>query len=142
MIKQLHKNYFTKKNMKPVIPIKIISLNNTSKDINAVFDTGSFYNILRSDMLPAETMVIPYNQSFRTANKKSSLSITGITNLIIQINDKMIRAEVLISSDLGSEMLLGAGTMQTWDISILNTNGKTKIKVEHDMRDPEITEVD
>ena len=53
----------------------------------------------------------------------------------------MIEAGVLISPELGSDMLIGAQTMQSWDISIINTKGKTKINVKHDMRDPEINEV-
>jgi hypothetical protein len=54
----------------------------------------------------------------------------------------MIDAQVLVSNELGADMLIGAQTMQSWDISIINTKGNTKINVAHDMRDPEITEVD
>jgi len=128
--------------MKPVFPIKIISLNNTSANLNAVFDSGSFYTIIRADKLPADTTVIRQELTFRTANKGGILQIIGKTILDILIGEKMIETQVLVSSELGSDMLIGAQTMQSWDISIMNSKGKTTINVAHDMRDPEITEVD
>ena len=127
--------------MKPVFPIKITSLNNTSVNLDAVFDTGSFYTIIRADKLPADTMVIRYDKTFRTAQKGGTLAIVGQTILNIAIEDRMINDRVLVSSELGSDMLIGAQTMQSWDISIMNNDGKTTIHVAHDMRDPEITEV-
>jgi hypothetical protein len=128
--------------MKPVFPIKIISLNNTSANLNAVFDSGSFYTIIRADKLPADTTVIRQELTFRTAHKGGILQIIGKTILDILIGEKMIETQVLVSSELGSDMLIGAQTMQSWDISIMNSKGKTTINVAHDMRDPEITEVD
>jgi hypothetical protein len=128
--------------MKPVFPIKIISLNNTSANLNAVFDSGSFYTIIRADKLPADTMIIRQELTFRTAHKGGILQIIGKTILDILIGEKMIETQVLVSSELGSDMLIGAQTMQSWDISIMNSKGKTTINVAHDMRDPEITEVD
>ncbi len=127
--------------MKPILPITIFSLNKTSRNVNAVFDSGSFYTIIRADKLPANTTIIPQNTTFGTANKKGRLNVIGQTILIMGIGKKMIQGEVLVSPDLGSDMLIGAGTMQTWDISIINIKGKTKIDIKHDMRDPEINEV-
>ena len=127
--------------MKPIVPIKIFSLNKTSKNVNAVFDSGSYYTIVRTDKLPDNTNIIGEHQFFGTANKKGRLKIIGETILIISIGKKMIKSEVLISDELGSDMLICAQTMQCWDISIINKNGKTKINIEHDMRDPEINAV-
>lgn len=128
--------------MKPLLPVKIFSLNKTSNHLNAVFDSGSYYTIIRADKLPRNTTVIKQKVTFRTANKKGNLNIIGQTILTIAIGNKMIQDAVLVSHELGSDMLIGAKTMQSWDISIVNTNGKTKVNVKHDMRDPEITEVD
>lgn len=127
--------------MKPIVPITILSLNNTSRSVNAVFDSGSYYTIVRADKLPANTTIIEQHQSFGTANKKSRLKTIGETILIMSIGKKMIKSEALVSEELGSDMLIGAQTMQSWDISILNTKGKTTINIKHDMRDPEINEV-
>jgi len=64
------------------------------------------------------------------------MSIRQATRPEGQINDI-----VLISPGLSQEMLVGAGTMQKWDISILNRDGKSALSVGRDMRDPQITEV-
>jgi hypothetical protein len=128
--------------MKPLYPVRIFSLNKTSTKLNAVFDTGSYFSIVRADKLPRNTTVIKQDLVFRTANKKGSLKIQGQTILTIEIGKKMVQDAVLVSSELGSDMLIGAKTMQSWDISVMNSNGKTRITVKHDMRDPEITEVD
>ena len=127
--------------MKPIFPVTVFSLNKTSADLKAVFDSGSFYTIVRADKLPLNTQVINQEITFGTANKKASLSVIGQTILVIKIGEKMVQGEVMVSDELGSDMLIGAGLMQTWDISIMNTNGKTQINVKHDMRDPEINEV-
>lgn len=127
--------------MKPILSVNVYSLNQTVKNVNAVFDTGSYYSIIRADQLPAHTLIIPQEKTFGTANKKAKLKIIGVTVLIIGIGTKMIQTEVLVSNELGSDMLIGAQAMQSWDISIRNTNGKTTIFVKHDMRDPEINEV-
>ena len=129
--------------MKPIFPVTIHSLNKkASTNLNAVFDTGSYYTIIRSNLLPPKTIVQPDPQTFKTANKKGGLKITGVTILIMQIGNKMIRDEVLVSDELGSDMLIGAKTMQSWDISIVNKNKQTIIVIKHDMRDPEINVVE
>jgi hypothetical protein len=128
--------------MKPSFPVQITTLNKKSVNVNAVFDSGSFYTIIREDKLPKRTTVLPEKITFRTANKEGSLTILGHTILTISIGKKMIQESVMVSNELGSDMLIGAKSMQSWDISILNSNCKTKISVAHDMRDPEITEVD
>ena len=127
--------------MKPVFPITVTSLNKTSIKLNAVFDTGSYYTIIRADKLPVDTAILKQELSFGTANKNARLSIIGKTFLVFQIGSKMIEAGVLVSPDLGSDILIGAQTMQSWDISIMNVKGKTKIRIAHDMRDPDINEV-
>ena len=60
----------------------------------------------------------------------------------MSIQGKQIDDLVLVSPDLSQEMLVGAGTMQKWDISILDRDGHTELSVGRDMRDPEIREVD
>jgi hypothetical protein len=127
--------------MKPIVPVTVFSLNKTSRKVNAVFDSGSYYTIIRVDKLPADTTIIKQESTFGTANKKAKLKIIAETILILGIGKKLIKTHVLVSDELGSDMLIGAQTMQSWDISILNEKGKTKIKIVHDMRDPEINEV-
>lgn len=129
---------------KPIKEITIITLAEKSTQVKAVFDSGSFYTIIREDKLPADT-IIEYRKEpieFRTAGESGKLKVIGGVLLTITIDEKMIADSALVSPNLAQEMLIGAKTMQGWDISIQNLNGKTEIIVGHDMRDPDIIEVD
>lgn len=111
----------------------------------AVFDTGSFYTIIREDKVPSGALVVREGafREFRTAAQRGKLQVNGVLPMArIIIGQKMIEDSVLVSPDLAQEMLVGAKTMQAWDVTIKNQNGKTDIIVGKDMRDPEITEVD
>lgn len=83
----------------------------------------------------------PLIKSLGTASKKGGVRISGVTVLVMGIGEKRINDLVLVSPDLKREMVIGADTMQGWDITIKNRNGKTRVHVGHDMRDPDIIEV-
>jgi len=51
---------------------------------------------------------------------------------------RWIRDEALVSPHLGSDMLIGAKTMQAWDITIKNKNGHTTVHVGRDMSDADV----
>ena len=130
---------------KPIIDITITTLDGKSGQVKAIFDTGSFYTIIRENKVPAGASIVREGalQQFRTAGSGGKLQINGVLPIAkITIGDKKVEDSILVSPDLVSDMLLGAKTMQAWDISIQNKKGKTSISVGHDMRDPEITEVD
>jgi hypothetical protein len=129
---------------KPVLQIEITTAEGKSGSVKAVFDTGSFYTILREDRVPAEANILKRKQPhiFRTAARGTQFSAAGELSLVLTIGDRVIHDVALVSSDLSQEMLVGAGTMQKWDISIITRNGHTEVSVGRDMRDPDITEVD
>ena len=129
--------------MKPIQNITVETLDGNSKTLEALVDSGSFYTIIRSDALPVTTSMYYYREPklFGTAAQEGKLKILGVITLIIEINNQRIDDSVLISDHLSSDMIIGAKTMQAWDISIVNDNGNTKIKVGRDMRDPVITTV-
>ena len=129
---------------KPVFQVDLITPEDKRAIAKAVFDSGSFYTFVRKDVLPKGTKVVSYKRPrrFQTAGQRGSLSITGTTRLILVIMNKMIDVATFVSPDLRSEMLIGAEAMQSWNITIRNLNGKTTIEVGHDMRDPDIAEVD
>jgi len=128
---------------KPILNIKFTTPEENKGTAMAEFDTGSFYSILQEDKLPKNTKLLTYKKKreFGTADKKGKIIISGKISLIIEIGKKMIEADAFVSPDLSTELLIGAQTMQSWDISIKNKNGKTTIVVGHDMRDEEITRV-
>ncbi|MBI2060812.1 MAG: hypothetical protein HYT87_13675 [Nitrospirae bacterium] len=128
---------------KPVLTITVISGDKKKKTIPALFDTGSHYSIIRSDCVPSARTVIrfPLIKTLGTASKTGGVRIVGETGLIMTIGRRRINDRVLVSPDLKREMVIGADTMQGWDITIKNRNGKTRVSVGHDMRDPDIIEV-
>ena len=129
---------------KPIQTLTVRDVADRPATVRAVFDTGSHFTIVRESCLPAGAQVLKYAKpkDMRTATQGGPLSITGATQLVIEIGDKQVQDEVLVAPQLGQEMLVGAGTMQKWDISIQNENGHTRVVVGKDLRDPDITEVD
>lgn len=129
---------------KPIREVEIETLDEKRGRVRAVFDTGSHVSLIRENCLPAGAVIArrPTPQRLKTAAQGGTLNITGGLILIITIGGKMIRDEALVSPDLAQEMLIGAGTMQKWDITVRNENGSTTVDVGHDLRDPDIQEVD
>jgi len=129
---------------KPVLSIVITSGRRKSATVPAVFDTGSFYTIVRRNCLPPGTVVrpLPAPLQLRAATRGSRLRIAGTAELLIRVGKKVIMDDALVAANLAREMIVGAGTMQKWDISIKNRNGSTRVVMGRDMHDPEITEVD
>lgn len=129
---------------KPLRNVGIRTADDKTGQAEAVFDTGSFYTLLREDKVPSGAMIIrrPTPLVFRAASVGSSLTVSGDLTLVMTLDGKEFDDAVLVSPDLAQEMLIGAGTMQKWDISILNRNGSTEVRVGRDRRDPAITEVD
>src|SRR5438309_750203 len=105
---------------KPIANVKITSLEDRSAEASAVFDSGSFYTIIRENKVPegATITLRATPREFNTAASGGSLKVTGEMPMIISIGDKMITDSVLVSPNLAQEMLIGAGTMQKWDIRI------------------------
>lgn len=87
-------------------------------------------------------MIGGVTREMRTAAEGGKLRIVGVTFLVMKLEGRIIEDEALISPDLAQDLLIGAKTMQAWDIRILNNNGSTTVRIGRDTRDPEITEVD
>ena len=128
---------------KPVRQVTITTLDEKSGTVKAVFDTGSFYSILRADKVPEGAAVLERKKPLvlKAAAQDTRLTVTAEVVLIMKLGDKEIEDVVSVSSDLAQEMLVGAGTMQRWDISVLNRNGNTEVDIGTDRRDPEVNEV-
>jgi len=73
---------------------------------------------------------------------QGSLDITGLSLLEFDIGDKHITDEIRVSPNLKRELILGAGIMQKWDISIEQRKGATRVTIKKDMHDPDITAVE
>ncbi|MBI2889802.1 MAG: hypothetical protein HYY13_03350 [Nitrospirae bacterium] len=129
---------------KPVLKVTLTTADQKARTVPGLFDTGSFYTIVRSDCVPSGNAVAAYKtaHTLGTAKRRAKVRVVGDVVLVIRIGRKIIRSPAFVSPDLQREFIIGAETMQAWDITIRNRNGKTKVIVGRDMRDPEVTEVD
>lgn len=129
---------------KPVLQINIETPDGKTATVDGVIDSGSFYTILREDRLPAGAQILrrAVPRRFKTAARAGTLTATGEVSLVMTIAGKQIDDVALVSPEFSQDLLVGAGTMQKWDISILNKNGSTEVRVGRDMHDPHVTEVD
>lgn len=128
---------------KPILDVTVRTLDGRKAQLDAVLDTGSFYTIIREDSLPkgARYMSGRRRKMFGTARRGGKLSVAGTVHVEIRVEGRWIDGEAFVAPDLGSAMLIGAGMMQMWDISVRNRNGHTKVHVGRDMNDPHIQTV-
>jgi hypothetical protein len=129
---------------KPILDVGIETFDGKSGRVRALFDSGAHVTVIREDRVPAGTTIVrrPTPMSLRTAARGGSLQVIGATILVVTIGDRMIQTQALVSPNLSQEMLIGAETMQGWDISIRNGGGHTSVEVGKDLRDPDVQEVD
>ncbi len=129
---------------KPIQDMEITTLEGGSAHFKVVLDRGSYYTIVRQDRLPKEAAIWLFKEPriLGTAAKGGKLTAVGLLHLQIKLAGHEIEDEAFVSPELNQDMLLGAKTMQAWDISVKNKNGHTEILVGRDMHDPDIQEVD
>ncbi|MBI2060940.1 MAG: hypothetical protein HYT87_14325 [Nitrospirae bacterium] len=128
---------------KPIREVTIQTLDEKVARLRAVVDSGSFYSIIREDRIPpTQTIARQTMPTQLRVAQGGQIRVVGEVPLFITLEGRMIRDSALVTPDLVQDMLVGAKTMQAWDISVLNDNGETTVRVGLDMRDPDITEVD
>lgn len=129
---------------KPIRTIKVKTMDGKRAEVEALIDTGSFYTIIRQDCVPPGAKVVRYRTVERlgTAGKSGQVRIVASAEMILEVEGHPINDDVRISPDLKREFVLGAKTMQAWDISVKNKNGHTKVVVGRDMNDPDIQAVE
>ena len=112
---------------KPVLNVGVTSLRGGGRSVNlpGLFDTGAFITAIRADCLPPGTKILPFKKTkvFRTATKSGRLHAIGTTDLTFTIGKKKIFDVAFVVPALTRELIIGARTMQGWDISVTNTNG-------------------
>ena len=129
---------------KPVRDIDIRTKDGKRGEVQALIDSGSFYTIIRQDCLPKGTAVVKYKttEKLGMAGKTGQIRVVAETGIIMRLEGHPIQDTVFISPDLKREFIIGAKTMQAWDITIKNKNGHTAIHVGHDMNDPDVQAVE
>ncbi len=129
---------------KPVREIDITTIGGKKGHVEALIDTGSFYTLIREDCLPkgASPEAMEKPEILGTAQKKGKVRTVGGIIMVMIVEGHPIRDEVYISPDLKREFIIGAKTMQAWDITIKNKNGHTTVHVGRDMNDPDTQSVE
>lgn len=128
---------------KPILDVQLVTIEGLRARAQAVIDPGSYYTIVREDILPKRAAVprYPSVRKLGMAGRGGKLQVVGTVDLEITLVGRRIQVLALVAPDLQKEMIIGAGTMQAWDISIVSRNGTTKVVVGLDMRDPDVNEV-
>lgn len=129
---------------KPILDVVVITPERARAHVKAVLDTGSYYTIIREDALPRRVAFLHYPTPhlLGMAGGPGKIRMVGVIVVDVVIGEKQIHTDAYVSPDLHKQMIIGAGAMQAWDISVVNRNGRTKVIVGRDRRDPDITEVD
>ncbi len=128
---------------KPVREVEIETVEGATARLKAVLDTGSFHTLIHEKCLPKNSLILRYKEphSYGTAHPAGRLSTIGKVGLNVSIEGHTIEIEAKVCPELSADMIIGAGAMQMWDITIQNDNGHTTIRVAHDMNDPDIQTV-
>jgi len=121
---------------KPILDVGIETPGGKKGRVRALFDTGAHVSWIRESCVPAGATIE------RGAQGGAALEVVGFIVLVVTIGDRMIETHARVSPNLAQEMLVGAETMQGWDISIRNGGGTTTVEVGKDLRDPDVQEVD
>ena len=129
---------------KPVREMEIRTKDGKKGVVTALIDSGSFYTLIRQNCVPKGAAVVRYAvpEKMGTAQKTGQVRAVASTEMVMILEGHPIKDTVMISPDLKREFIVGAKTMQAWDITIKNKNGDTKIVVGHDMNDPDIQAVE
>lgn len=127
-----------------MLEVVLRNASGASSRAEAVLDSGSFFTIVRDDVLPKKTAVATLKtpRVRGMAGRSGRLRMTGEVVISIELEGKEIQTSAYVCPDLKRDLLIGATTMQGWDISVLNRGGKTRVVVGRDMNDPDLTGVD
>ena len=129
---------------KPILEAKLETFDGKTGHARAVFDSGASVSLVREDCVPPGAYVVlrPKPRILKTACQEGKLSVVGVVVMKMAFGDHVIEDEVQVSPDLAREMLIGVGTMQKWDISVITKNGGTHVDFGRDLFDPEMEHID
>ena len=95
--------------------------------VMALVHSGSFHTFIREDKLPAGAMIIRAKEpkTFGLAETGTKLTAVGSVYVDVRLENHDINAYAFVAPNLSADMIIGAGEMQRWDITIKNDNGHT-----------------
>lgn len=128
---------------KPIRKVEIETAEGIRSEVDALVDLGSFDSLIREDCVPPGASIFRFKtpSSYGTAAKGGRLGAVGKIYLMVTLEGHPIDLHATVCPDLSGQLIIGAGIMQMWDISIQNDNGHTKVIVGRDRNDPDIQTV-
>lgn len=122
----------------PIIPSEIKTSEGNTARVEALIDSGAFHSLIREDKLPPGTLVtrLRVPKMFGTAETGGTLTAVGTVYLELHIENHDIDLLAFVAPKLSTDLIIGAGEMQKWDISIHNDNGHTTVHIGRDLNDP------
>lgn len=128
---------------KPTRKVEIETVEGFRTEASALIDSGSFHSLIQADCVPNGALIFRYKEpkTFGTAQEGGKLVSVGKIYLIVHLEGHSIDLDASVCPDLTAQVIIGAGEMQRWDISIQNANGHTSIHIGHDLNDPDIQTV-
>lgn len=101
-------------------------------DLEVFFDSGARRSVIRKDAAEkiASLQKSLLRRTFTLADNKTQIHSEEVTVLWITIDGKTIDDEFYVVSDLSRELIVGASTMQTWDILLDLKNEKVTVGVD------------
>ncbi|HOK40137.1 MAG TPA: retropepsin-like aspartic protease [bacterium] len=90
------------------------------REIEAMFDSGASYSCIRKDIAEKLEILRPLVEpmEFVTAKKEIKIKAEYAVRLDFYINGDRFSDEFIVMEELGSEIIIGAKTMQAWRMKI------------------------
>jgi len=106
------------------------------KKVNALFDRGATYSIVRKDIAEKITFIdsLPKLMEFGTASKEKKIIIKLRTSMDFYIDDTRFSDEFLVTDEIEEEVIIGAKTMQSWRFKLDSENERV-------IFDPKVTKL-
>ncbi|MEW6536905.1 MAG: retropepsin-like aspartic protease [Candidatus Auribacterota bacterium] len=101
-------------------------------ETEVLFDTGARRSVIRKDIAEKLATLInaPEPLKFRLADGKTGLTTSIVADIWIVIGDKAITDQFPVLNELSREIIVGANTLQNWEIKLDPQNESVNVGVD------------
>lgn len=89
-------------------------------EAEVLFDSGASQSVMRRSVAERLATIIrlPMARTFQLADGKTSVETDELTNIMVTIDGITVDSKFYVLKELGREIVVGASTMQEWDIRL------------------------
>ena len=97
-----------------------------------LFDSGARCSVIRKDVARkvATLIRLPTSVDFRLADGKTRLSTNLVVDIVLRINGRTILDQFPVLEKLSREVIIGANTLQSWEIKLDPKNESVQVGVD------------